>query len=140
MKAWDRFLDLFSDEEDPAEPVYDPVHLGGALIVTMVGIGCLYWLLWTLMVYEGGLFAKVSAAAQVVFTAKTVRDFGYEGGPHAMGAFEGWLGNTAALLLTAALAAALYRLYRDAASAPKGSAQRRSPAGSPAARRPRPGT
>ena len=112
----DQVLDIFSEEDDPAEPYYDPVHLGSAVLVTLVAIGCLYWLLWTLLVYEGGLFMKVSALAQVLFTSKTLKDFGYEGSPYAMGAFEGWVGNVVALGLFAALLAALHNLYSDAAA------------------------
>lgn len=113
---WDKLLYLFGDEDDPNEPILDPVHAGAAVVISLVGIGALYWLLWTVLVYEGGLFKKLSAAAQVVFTAKTAADFGYQGSPYAMGAFEGWFGNLAALLLSAGLVAALHRLYMKAAA------------------------
>jgi len=113
---WDKLTWLFSDEEDPDEVLYDPVHVGGAVVISLVGIGALYWLLWTLLVYEGGLFKKAGAAAQVLFTSKTLADFGYEGSPYAMGVFEGWFGNLAALLLFAGLVAALHRLYLKAAA------------------------
>jgi len=103
------------DSEDPQEPAYDPVRLGGVLIVTLVVIGALYWLLWTLLVYEGGLPLKLLALGEVLMTSKTMRDFGYEGGPYAQGAFEGWFGNAAALLLTLLAVAALKRLYSEAA-------------------------
>jgi hypothetical protein len=96
MNAWERFLDLFSDAEDPGEPAYDPVQLGGTVVVCMVAIGCLYWLLWTLLVFEGGLFAKVRA----LFAADAGAD-----------AFDGWIGNAAALLLCAAVVVALRRLH-----------------------------
>ena len=114
MKALDRILELFEDD-DPNEPFYDPVHIGGTLISTLTAIGCLYWLLWTSLVYEGGIFEKIFAAFQVVFTQKTLKDFGYEASPYAMGAFEGWLGNVCATLLCAIAAWALARLYREAA-------------------------
>jgi len=112
VKAW--LTDLFSDEEDPNEPAYDPVHVGGVVIISMAGIGGLYWLLWTLLVFEGGLFVKLSAAAQVLFTSKTLRDFGYVGSPYEMGVFEGWVGNLVALVLCGVVLAALYRIRREA--------------------------
>ncbi len=111
----DRVIGLFRDDDPPGEPVFDPLHLGTTLVVSLTGIGALYWLLWTLLVFEGGLQTKVLAGAQVLFTAKTLADFGYQGSPYAMGAFEGWLGNLIALALSAGLALALRRLYRDAA-------------------------
>lgn len=114
---WEGFLDLFEDDDDPDEPFYDPVHLGAAIVCSLTGIGALYWLLWTLLVYEGGLFLKLSAAAELLFTAKTAADFGYEGAPYAMGVFEGWLGNLLALLIAGVVLAALHRLYFDAAQA-----------------------
>ena len=111
---WKGFLDLFEDD-DPGEPAYDPVHLGAAAIGTLASLGALYWLLWTLLVFEGGLPMKVRALASVLLTSKTLRDYGYEGKPYAMGAFEGWLGNLIALGLTLLLVGALHRLYHDAA-------------------------
>jgi hypothetical protein len=52
--VWKRWVALFEDE-DPAAPHYDPVHLAVVLVATQVAIGCLYWLLWTVFVYEGGV-------------------------------------------------------------------------------------
>lgn len=108
---WDRLVWLFSEDDDPEEPVYDPVHAGAAVVISLVAVGALYWLLWTLLVFEGGLFKKLSAAAQILFTSKTLKDFGYEGSPYAMGVFEGWFGNLAALALLIGALAALHRLY-----------------------------
>jgi hypothetical protein len=51
---WKRWVALFEDE-DSAAPHYDPVHLAVVLVATQVAIGCLYWLLWTVFVYEGGV-------------------------------------------------------------------------------------
>jgi hypothetical protein len=47
------FFKWLDEEDAPSEPRYDPVHLGAVLVVTMTVIGMLYWLLWTLLVYEG---------------------------------------------------------------------------------------
>ncbi len=117
MKAlWDSFLALFEPEDDPAEPFYDPVHLGAVSIVCLVTVGVLYWLLWTLLVYEGGLFLKLRAGLAVLLTGKTLADFGWEGS-HAPGVFEGWLGNLLALGLCAAVLAALRDLYKRASRA-----------------------
>lgn len=96
------------------EPEFDPAHLAAVLIVTMVVMGCLFWLLWTLLVFEGGIFLKIKSALTVLFTSKTLADFGYQAAPYAMGAFEGWVGNSIALILSLAVVAALFRLYQDA--------------------------
>jgi len=113
LRLWNGFLGLFADE-DPQEPFYDPVHLGGVCLVCMVVIGGLYWLLWTLLVYEGGIFVKLRAGLAVLLTPRTLKDFGYEGAPYAMGAFAGWVGNVTALGLCMLLIWALFRLYRAA--------------------------
>ncbi|OGS09543.1 MAG: hypothetical protein A3J70_01625 [Elusimicrobia bacterium RIFCSPHIGHO2_02_FULL_61_10] len=109
-KSIDSFLKRLEDE-NPDEPFYDPVHLGAVLIVNLVVVGALYWLLWTLLVYEGGIFVKISAGFSVLLTSKTPADYGYRGSPYAMGAFEGWMGNVMALALTLLVIAALHRLY-----------------------------
>lgn len=53
---WRRWVALFEDD-GPQEPFYDPVHLAAVLIGCLVAFGALFWLLWTLLVYEGGLAA-----------------------------------------------------------------------------------
>lgn len=111
----EKILDLFSDEDDPNEPFYDPAHLGAVIVVSLSTLGIVYWLLWTLLVFEGGLSTKISAAASVLFTAKTLADIGYAGAPHAMGPFEGWIGNVSALILCILSTAALAHLYKKAA-------------------------
>ena len=97
LGLWGGLLGFFRDDEDLDEPFFDPVQLGAVCIVCFVVIGALYWLLWTLLVYEGGLFPKLRASAAVLFTSKTIKDFGYERAPYAMGVFEGWVGNLTAL-------------------------------------------
>lgn len=94
--AWEGWLDLFA-EDDPRAPRYDPVHLGAVLVACQAAIGALYWLLWTLLVYEGGLASKLRALTS---------------GAKSPDAYEGWPANLAALLLTAAGFAALRRLER----------------------------
>lgn len=115
LKAVGRAIDWFDAPDDPREPAYDPVHLGGVLILLLVTVGAIYWLLWTLLVYEGGLFPKISALASVIFTPKTLADYGYTGQPYAMGAFEGWRGNLGALVFFLGALAGLHRLYAKAA-------------------------
>lgn len=117
-KAWSAVLaaiDWFDAEDDPNVPAYDPVHLAALLITLLVVVGALYWLLWTLLVYEGGLFGKIMPALSVLFTSKTLADYGYRGMPYAMGAFEGWVGNVGALAIGLLVLYALNTLYRDAA-------------------------
>ena len=89
LRIWEGALDLFTDEDDAKEPAFDPVHLGAVCIVCLVVTGLLYWLLWTLLVYEGGLFAKG----------------------------EGWFGNLAALGICVLALWALLHLYRTAQAA-----------------------
>ena len=101
LRSWAEWLDA---EQDPEEPSYDPVHLGSMLVVNLVAVGALYWLLWTLLVYEGGLLGKLAALARLAL-----------GRPSDEAAFEGWFGNVGALLLCVVVAGSLRRLYCDAA-------------------------
>ena len=87
LKAVDAF---FGDTEDPNEPKYDPVHVGAMILLVLFGITILFWLLWCILVFGGGLQAKVLPFLQMVFTGKTAADFGYVGYPYEMGVFEGW--------------------------------------------------
>ena len=105
---------FLSDREDPDEPHFDPVHLGGSIVVTLTALGCVYWLLWTLLVYEGGIILKLYALARLA-SGTSLRDLGWEGYPYAMGDFEGVFGNFLALVFCIVLAAAIRRLYLLAA-------------------------
>lgn len=94
-----KILDLFK-EPGENEPIYDPVHLGVVSVSCLVVIGLLYWLLWTLLVFEGGIFSK----AALLFSSSKSED-----------AFVGWVGNLCALLILGAVVAALHKLYFSAA-------------------------
>ena len=103
--AWRRFIHFLEAEDDPNEAFYDPVHLGAVAIVNLAAVGALYWLLWTLLVFEGGVQSKIRAAILA----------GIGRVPFSADNFEGWFGNVSALLLCGLAVAALHRAYRDAA-------------------------
>ncbi|MGA2090069.1 MAG: hypothetical protein ABSH12_01230 [Endomicrobiales bacterium] len=99
MKLKEYIESFLSDEEDPQEPVFDPVHVGTMIVIVLFGMTVLFWLLWALLVFGGGIQAKIFPALQMLFTSKTPGDFGYIGSPYAMGIFEGWQTNVVALIL-----------------------------------------
>lgn len=113
---WKRWNALFDEREDPAAPRYDPVHLATVLVACQVVAGALFWLMWTLLVYEGGLPRKVVALftrwSDPAADTHMLRDAGPFGGPGHANVFEGWVANAAALVLLFALVAALQRLDR----------------------------
>ena len=109
-KIWEEILYFFSDEEDPNEPAYDPVHFAAMIVIVIFSIGVLFWLLWTLLVFEGGFFGKIWPALQVLFRHKTLKDFGWVGYPYELGVFEGFIANSIAFVLTVALIAGIWRL------------------------------
>lgn len=105
-------VESFDDEPPPGTPLYDPVHIGGVLVSCLAALGVLYWLLWTAFIFEGGVFSKAAALARLA-RGTPLSELGYEG-PWERGAFEGWLGNAAATLLSLLLLAALRAEYRRA--------------------------
>ena len=88
-KLWKSWLDLFA-EEGADEPRFDPIHLAVVLVACQAAVGILFWLLWTVMVYEGGF-----------------------------GTGEGWRGNLVALILLAGVIVALRRADRRHARSSK---------------------
>ena len=110
-KLWAYLADLLEGEDLPDEPVYDPVQVAGVIVGSLAVMGLLFWDLWTLLLFHGGLFIKMGPFLRVVFTAKTLKDFGYEGAPYQMGVFEGWIANLAALVLLLGAVVALWKLY-----------------------------
>lgn len=111
-KIWNDLVALFSDEENADEPIYDPVHFGAMIIIVLFSIGVLFWLLWTLLVFGGGLFPKIVPALQLLFTKKTLQDFGWIGYPFELGIFDGFIANSAALVLTVALICGIWQLFK----------------------------
>src|SRR5205823_5131241 len=66
---WRRWAALFDDRDAPDEPRYDPVHLAVVLIASQVVAGALWWLLWTALVYEGGLLRGEGKLANAIACA-----------------------------------------------------------------------
>ena len=75
-------------------------------------MGLVFWLLWALLVCEGGIFIKVVPFLQAVFTSKTLHDFGYVGYPYELGIFEGWIVNLFALVLSIALLVGVWWVFQ----------------------------
>ena len=96
MKELKPLLELF-DEDGPSAPRYDPAHLATTVVSCLAVVGALFWLLWTLLVYEGGLPSKVSALAA---------------GTKDPAAYEGWMANLGALLICGLVVALLDRALR----------------------------
>jgi hypothetical protein len=107
------------EDDDSSRPIYDPVHLAAVLVGSLAALGALYWLLWTLLVYDGGLFSKVLPFFHVLIGSKTLADYGYYGSPYQMGAFRGWMGNLGALIILVGIIIVLYRGYQEAAGKAK---------------------
>lgn len=105
-------IDFFSDKEDPNEPGYDPVHIAAMAVIVLLVMTVLFWLLWSLLVFGGGIQAKLAPFIQVVFTSKTAADFGYIGYPYEMGVFEGWPTNLAALAFTSGIIVAIWYIFQ----------------------------
>jgi len=112
-KIWDEIVKFFSDEENPNEPIYDPVHFAGMIVIVIFSTGVLFWLLWTLLVFGGGIFVKIKPALEIIFTKKTLHDFGWVGYPYELGIFDGFIGNAVALVLTAALVIGIWWVFKD---------------------------
>jgi len=49
------------------EPGFDPVHVGGMILLTVLGITVLFRDLWTLLVYQGSLWVRVVSAGFLIF-------------------------------------------------------------------------
>jgi hypothetical protein len=104
--------DLWEDDDAPDGIVYDPVHVAAVVVGCLFVMGIIFWDLWALFVFEGGLFTKIGPFVQVLFTSKTLNDFGYEGAPYALGIFEGWIVNLTALSIAIGLVAAVGWIVR----------------------------
>ena len=111
-RAWQSLIDLFQVEDAPDEIIYDPADVAAVIVACFISLGLLFWTLWALLVCEGGLFPKVIPFLRVVFTSKTLRDFGYEGYPYQMGIFEGGIVNVVALGVVGAMAGGVWRVLR----------------------------
>jgi cbb3-type cytochrome oxidase subunit 3 len=103
-------LEIF-DDKPTDEPVYDAVHFGSMIVLVIFSISIVFWLLWSLLVFGGGIQSKVQPCLEMIFTAKTAADFGYVGYPYEMGAFEGWPTNVAAFIFTVLIISGIWHLF-----------------------------
>lgn len=124
QKIWKDLLDFLSDAENPEEPVYDPAHVAAMIVLVIAATGILFWLLWTMLVFRGGLFSKILPALEVLFTSKTLRDFGWVGYPYELGVFSGFIANGAALLLTLGFIYGLWWLFKKTEAAATSNTER----------------
>lgn len=109
-RCWRSFWDLWEDDAASDRTVYDPVQVGLVLVGCLTGFGVLYWTLWALLVCEGGLFGKIGPWLAVVFTSRTLADYGVRGSPYALGIFEGWIVNLGGLVAAALITAGIGRI------------------------------
>ena len=77
-------------------PHYDPAHIGAMIVIVIFALTLLFWLLWSLLVFGGGIQSKVIPILQMIVSSKKASDFGYVGYPYEMGMFEGWVTNVIA--------------------------------------------
>lgn len=104
--------EIFNDKENPEEPGYDPAHIGIMVVAVLFGITVLFWLLWSLFVFGGGLQAKIIPFIKILFTSKTAADFGYIGYPYEMGIFDGWPTNVVAFIFTILIVCTIWYVFR----------------------------
>ena len=97
LRMWDIISGIFQEEDANDDAGYDPAHVGAMVVIVIFVIAILFWSLWSLLVFKGGLFEKIAPFFQLVFTKKTLVDFGYEGW-HDQGIFNGWVTNLVSLL------------------------------------------
>ena len=109
-----KIVDSFTKEK-PDEPIYDPLHIGMMIILVISAAAILFWLLWSILVFKGGIFPKITAVWQIIFQGKTVHDFGYVGTPYEMGVFEGWTTNLGAVILLVFLIITVWWLFKKTA-------------------------
>ena len=69
-KFFKDLVDFFSDKEDPNEPHYDPIHIGAMIVLVLFALTVLFWLFWSLLVFGGGIQAKILPFLSVLFTSK----------------------------------------------------------------------
>lgn len=112
--------DFLSDTDDPGLPAYDPVQVGGMIVLVLFGMTVLFWLLWALLVCGGGVQAKILPGLMVVCTPKTLQDYGYVGYPYEMGVFNGWVANVIALVFACLALAVIWYVFEIVPDASSG--------------------
>lgn len=88
-------------------------YLAANIVLTLFFMNIFFWLLWALLVFKGGIFPKIPAVIKVIFTKKTLADFGYEGYPYEMGVFEGYPTNVIALFLLIGFIILCWKVYNN---------------------------
>jgi hypothetical protein len=69
---------------------YDPAHIGAMIVLVFFALTVLFWLLWTLLVFKGGILTKCWGLLQIVSGR----------GPVEAELWDGWVINIAALMLS----------------------------------------
>ncbi len=108
---WRELAQTVEEDDFSSEPIYDPAHVGGMIVTVIFVLGALFWLLWTLLVFGGGLFIKIGPALMVLCKQKTLADYGWVGYPYEQGIFEGFVGNLIAFVITLTLMICVWAVF-----------------------------
>ena len=92
---------LFNEEKskDETAPVIDEFYLAATIIVDIIALTVLFWLLWSILVYGGGIFPKIKALLEIIFCGKSFKDFGWNFYPYDIGVFTGFITNIIGIIL-----------------------------------------
>jgi len=111
----EKLKNIFTEKED--EPQYDPQMFGAMVVGVIFTAGLLFWILWTALVYQGGIFGKISVLWLVLSGQKKWSELVPAGLPVSVSVFSGWLANLVATIVIFAIVAFLYYFYQKRFSA-----------------------
>ena len=81
---------------------YDPAHIGAMIVLVLFALTVLFWLLWSLLVFKGGILTKCWGLVQMASG----------GGPVEAQLWDGWVINLAALFLSGLVVAAISWIFK----------------------------
>ena len=94
--------DLFGEDENKkadSTAVIDEFYFAATVIIDIVILAVLFWLLWSILVYGGGIFPKIKALFEIIFYKKSFKDFGWNFYPYDIGVFTGFVTNIIGIVL-----------------------------------------
>ncbi|MFH1784076.1 MAG: hypothetical protein ABH868_04190 [bacterium] len=84
---------------------YDPANVAAMIVIIIFTFAVLFWLLWSLLVFKGGILTKMIMLFHIVIGKQASSAFG-------VSAWDGWIINTGALLIAAFFTTAVVRILK----------------------------
>lgn len=93
------------NKPDDKSSGYDPANVAAMIVIVIFGLAVLFWLVWSLLVFKGGILTKLLMLIQIIIGKESFSGVN-------MQLWDGWVINTVALGILLVFTGGIFFLFR----------------------------